>query len=311
MLPFPLREKKTMNPVCLPSRRLVLSSVAIAATAVGLRAVLGAPPELLQPATAPAESGAGHPDPFKGLKVGIASYSFRKLPLAGAVKATQRVGVHYTSIKDFHLPLKSTTDERKAAAQAFRDAGITPLSCGVISIKDEPSARNAFEYARDIAVPTIVCHPEPSTLPLLDKLVKEFGIKIAIHNHGPDKGSIYPTPYDAMKVINQLDERIGLCIDVGHTARAGADPVKAIRELHARLYDVHFKDVSRTDGKNPSVEIEVGRGVLDIRGMLQALLDVKFAGHVGFEHEKDPMDPIPGVAESVGYTKGILSGLSA
>ena len=257
---------------------------------------------LVVPATQP-----GGPDRWKGLKVGVASYSFRKLPLEQTIAGIKRVDLHYVSIKDMHLKLGSTPQERKDVARQFLDAGITPISCGVITIKDEPSARQAFEYARDLGVPTIVCNPDPTSLPLLDKLVKEFDLRIAIHNHGPEAPH-FKSPYDVMNLVGNLDPRVGLCIDVGHTARAGVDPVEAITACKARLYDCHFKDINALRAKNAgAAEVEVGRGLLDIRGMLSALLKTGFTGHVGFEHEKTAENPLPGLAESVGYTKGVLS----
>lgn len=244
-------------------------------------------------------------DPWHGLKAGIATYSFRKLPLDACIKGIQRVDLHYCSIKDAHLPLKSTTEQRKEVSEQFRNAGITPLSCGNITIKNEAMARQAFEYARDIGVPTIVCAPDPSTLPMLDKMVKEFDIKLAIHNHGPEDPH-FKSPTEVWEAIESVDPRIGLCIDVGHTFRAGEDPAEAMRKYKTRLYDCHFKDVSDPHGKSAKAEVEVGRGVMNIPVMLTALLEIKYAGHLGFEHEKTPEDPIPGVAESVGYTKGVL-----
>jgi inosose dehydratase len=302
----------TRQPNETTRRAMLKSAAAIAASLAAAPAVLaadapsGATGELIGPST----PGAGNQsDRLKGLKLGVASYSFRKIPLDATIKAIRRVGLAYVSIKDFHLPLKSTTDERKAVAQQFRDAGITPISCGVITLKnDEAACRNAFEYTRDIGAPTMVCSPAPEALPLLDKLVKEFDIRLAIHNHGPED-KVFPSPLQVLEAVDKLDRRIGLCIDVGHTARAKVDPAEAIRKGRERLYDVHFKDIANPGGKNASVEVEVGRGVLDVRGMLAALLEVKFGGHVGFEHEKDPVDPLPGLAESVGYTKGVLSTL--
>jgi sugar phosphate isomerase/epimerase len=244
-------------------------------------------------------------DAWRGLKFGAASYSFRKLPVEAAVKATQRVGLAYVSIKDFHLPMNSSAEQRKAVAGQFKEAGITPLSVGVVSFDaDEKKSRNAFEYARDVGAPTIVASPTPQALSLCEKLVKEFDIKLAIHNHGPEDQQKFPSPYDVMKAIENLDPRIGYCIDVGHTARAGVDPAEAIERCKDRLYDIHLKDLARVDRRN--MEIECGRGVLDLKGILGALAKVKFGGHVGFEHEKDPNDPLPGLAESVGYVRGLI-----
>jgi inosose dehydratase len=243
--------------------------------------------------------------PWLGLKVGLASYSFSKLPLDAAIKGIQRVGVNYVSIKDAHLPMKSTAAERKAVVQKFRDAGITPLSCGVIGLSgDESQLRNAFEYARDANIPTIVCNPTRQSLPALDKLVKEFDLKLAIHNHGPED-KVWPSPLDVWAAIQKYDERIGVCVDVGHTARCGVDPAQALRTCAGRLYDVHFKDLARKGPKSPGAE--VGRGVLDVRGMLKALLDIGYSHHLGLEYEKDMADPIPGAAESFGYIRGTLA----
>ena len=290
-----------MNQTFAPSRRQLLKSSMVTVAAMSVSAVSASAAEPSEPTAK---------DPWRGLKVGVASYSYRKLPLDACVKGIQRVALHYVSIKDFHLPMNSTSEQRKEVAKKFRDAGINPISCGVVTIKnDETSTRNAFEYARDIGVPTMVCSPEPAALPLCDKLVKEFDIRLAIHNHGPEAKD-FKSPLDAMRAIMNLDPRIGVCIDVGHTARAGVDPATAIRTCKPRLFDCHFKDINNPKGRNAgSSEVEVGRGILDVRGMLQALLEVGFQGHVGFEHEKDPNDPIPGVAESVGYTKGLMSEL--
>jgi inosose dehydratase len=290
------------------TRREFLQMTAMTAAALPL---LGLPAFALQEnrelLRSPGASSSGK-DPWGGLKVGVASYTFHKLPLEQCIDAIKRLDLHYVSIKDSHLPLKSTTEERKAVVQKFKDAKILPISCGVISMSNEANARQAFEYARDIGVPVIVANPAPASVPLLDKLVAEFNIKIAIHNHGPESKE-YKSPYDAMEVIKGRDPRIGLCIDVGHTKRAGVDPAEAIRKCKDRLYDVHFKDIAKATGGN--VAMEVGRGVLDIRGMLQALLDIGFGGHVGFEFEKAAENPLPGLAESVGFTRGVLSCITA
>ena len=136
-------------------------------------------------------------DPWLGLKVGIASYTYSRLPLDACIAGVVRVGVNYVSIKDNHLPLKSTPEERKAVAKRFRDAGVMPLSCGVVTMNDnEADIRNVFEYARDAGIPTIVCNPKAGSLPTLDKMVKEFGIRLAIHNHGPEDKT-WPSPMDA------------------------------------------------------------------------------------------------------------------
>ena len=252
-----------------------------------------------------AQSSGSADAPWQGLKVGLASYSFSKLPLDATIKGIQRVGVNYVSIKEAHLSMKSTAEERKAVVKKFVDAGITPLSCGVVGLSDdEQQLRNAFEYTRDLGVPTMVCKPTRESLPVLDKLVKEFDLKLAIHNHGPED-KVWPSPLDVWGAIQEYDKRIGVCVDVGHTARCGVDPAQALITCAGRLYDVHFKDLAKKGPKSGGAE--VGRGVLDIRGMLKALLDIGYVHLVGLEYEKDMNDPIPGAAESFGYIRGVLA----
>ncbi len=247
-------------------------------------------------------------DPWRGLKVGVATYTLRELPIEEAILAVKRVGLKYVSIKNVknHIDLSHSSEERKRRAQMFRDAGLIPLSVGNVSMRTgEADIRKAFEYAQDIGVSTIVCAPSHDAIPILDRLVKEFDIKLAIHNHGPEDKGFFPSPFDVMRAVEKFDKRIGLCIDVGHTARAGVDPADAILKCQERLYDVHVKDISAMGNKN--TPIEAGRGILDCKSILAALLKIKYQGLVGFEYEKDGKDPIPGLAESVGYNKGLLA----
>ena len=284
------------------SRRELVKTATLAATTlpfVGL--------DLSSQASTPV-AAAPIRDPWRGLKPGVASYTVRKMPLEQAIKAIQRVGLKYVSIKDAHLSLKSTTEERRAVAEKFKAAGITPMSCGNVSMENnEASVRQAFEYARDLGLPTIVCTPDPQSMAILDRMVKEFNIKLAIHNHGPEDKR-FPSPYDVWKAVEKYDERIGLCIDVGHTARAKVDPAEAIVKCKARLYDLHIKDIASTESNAGT--IEGGRGVLDLKGILQALLKIKYEHLVSFEYEKDADDPLPGLAETIGYTKGLLVGMN-
>ncbi len=256
----------------------------------------------------PAGEGA---DPWKGLKVGVATYTLRELPIEEAIKGVKRVGLKYASIKNVknHIDLSHPSEERKRRAAMFREAGIIPLSVGNVSMRSgEADIRKAFEYARDVGVPTIVCAPSLDAIPFLDQMVKEFDIRLAIHNHGPEDKGYFPSPYDVMRAVEKFDQRIGLCIDVGHTARAGVDPAESIVKCHERLYDLHMKDIYALGDKN--TPIESGRGILDSKSILEALFKIKYQGLVGFEYEKDAKDPVPGLAESVGYIKGLLAGMN-
>jgi inosose dehydratase len=241
------------------------------------------------------------------LNIGVATYTLRNVPTDAAIAVLKRLAITSASLKDSHLPMKATPDELKAIVAKFRAAGIEPRSCGNVGLKnDEASARAAFEYAKAAGIEIMVCAPPLDAIPLLDKLVKEYDLKLALHNHGPEDKN-FPTPYEAYNAAKGFDKRIGLCVDVGHCARAGKDPAKAILDCRDRVYDIHLKDVSvvAPNGK----PIEVGRGGLDIPAVLKALLTIKFTGNVGFEYEKDANDPVLGLAESVGYVRGVLKQL--
>ena len=156
----------------------------------------------------------------------------------------------------------------------------------------------------------MTCKPTLDALPLVERFVKETGIRLAVHNHGPED-KIYPSPYSVLKAIEPYDKRIGLCLDVGHTMRAGVDPAKVIREAAPRLYDVHLKDSFAIAGAREDIPVEVGRGRIDIKSILAALLEVKYSGVAAFEYERIGVNPVTGVAESVGYVRGMLAALTS
>jgi sugar phosphate isomerase/epimerase len=234
----------------------------------------------------------------------MASYSFRKFNLEDTLAMTKRLGLQRIAFKDFHLPLESTEDEIKAVSEKVKNAGLDLYGCGVVYMSNEEEVHRAFNYAQTSGMKVIIGVPNHDLLDLVNRKVREFDIKLAIHNHGPDDKR-YPTPKSAYEKIKELDHRLGLCIDIGHTQRAGVDPSESAEMYADRLLDVHIKDVSAASREGRTVEI--GRGVIDIPGFLRTLLRLNYRGTVSFEFEKDADDPLPGVAESVGYVRGVLS----
>ena len=285
---------------CTPSRRDFLCCAA-----AGAAVLAGGAPSVLHAAdtSQPAQRGEKYP-----LRLGLASYSLRKFPLAQAIAMTRRVDLKYLCLKSFHLPLDATAEQIAAAVRQIKDSGLELYAGGVISLAKPEDVQQAFSYAAAAGMKMIVASPAVAMLPLVEEHVKKHNIAVAIHNHGPgDK--VYPTPESVIEKIKQLDRRIGLCIDVGHTLRIGADPVADARRFADRLLDLHIKDVTAADPKGK--ELEVGRGVIDIPALLKTLIEIRFAGVVSFEYEKDPDDPLPGLAESVGYVRGVMAALTA
>ncbi|HLH54193.1 MAG TPA: sugar phosphate isomerase/epimerase [Verrucomicrobiae bacterium] len=245
--------------------------------------------------------------PFDGLKIGVASYTFRKFSLDQAIQMSKQAGAGYISLKDVHLPYKSTPAERKEAREKVEKAGLVLISGGVIYMKnDEQEIRGFFDYARDAGMPTIVCSPDVDALDTVEKMAREYRIRIAIHNHGPGDKK-YPSPLDVMKLVSNRDELMGLCMDVGHTVRLGEDPVQVIGECATRLYDFHIKD--ETEAAPKGKPVEVGLGVIDIVGVLKALVEHRYQYHVGLEYEAKENDPLPGVLESFSYMRGVLAAI--
>lgn len=237
-------------------------------------------------------------------RLGLASYTLRKFPLDEALAMTGRVGLDTICLKAFHLPMDATPEQIAKAAGQCKAAGINLYGGGVIKMSKPEQVDQAFEYAKAAGMSTIVGVPAPEVLKLVEAKVKQYDIKVAIHNHGPGD-DVYPTPASAYEKIKNLDGRIGLCIDVGHTLRIGADPVLDIRRFADRVLDMHIKDVSAASKEGKTLEI--GRGVLDIPGVLAALIETEYSRIVSFEYEKDAEDPLAGLAESVGYVRGVLA----
>jgi sugar phosphate isomerase/epimerase len=239
-----------------------------------------------------------------GLKLGLTTYTLRKFSLDQALAMTQEANLKYISLKDMHLRLKSSQAERREASKKVKAAGLVLMGGGVIYMKnDEQEIRNAFEYAKDAGMPTIICSPEPPAMDAVERFAKQFKIRIAIHNHGPgDKH--YPSPLDVLQLVKDRDPLMGICMDVGHTVRNGENPVLVIEQCGPRLYDFHMKDVTKAAGDGKA--IEVGKGVTDIPGVLKALIQAKFNYHVALEYEAHADDPMPGIKESIGYIRAAL-----
>jgi inosose dehydratase len=237
------------------------------------------------------------------LQLGMAGYTFARYDIEKSIGIMQKVNVKNLSVKDFHLPLNSTPEKIQEVLGKFKEGGINPYAVGVIYMKTKEAVDQTFEYAKNVGVSLIVGVPNPELLDYTEEKVKATNIRIAIHNHGPED-KLYPSPKNVYDLIKDRDPRVGLCIDIGHSTRAGQDPAKAVLEYKERVFDLHIKDVS--EAVKDAKVMEVGRGIINFPALVKALNKIKFKGYCSFEYEKDMSDSLAGIAESVGYFRGVM-----
>lgn len=242
-------------------------------------------------------------------KIGVATYSLRKFSRPQAIEMLKQLKVRYISIKSFHLPYESTPAQLKEAMDEFHRAGLTALSAGnnPMDKNDEGELRKYFEYARNAGIPMLVIAPSHESLPTIEKLVKEYDIRVAIHPHGPEDKR-YPTPESVLNDIRHMDPRVGLCLDIGHAARAGSHIVEAAQAAGPRLLDLHVKDL--TDLTSIRSGCDVGDGILPFPALFRQLKKMNYTGGIMLEYEINENSPLLGMAKSLSYMRGVAAALA-
>jgi sugar phosphate isomerase/epimerase len=246
-----------------------------------------------------------------GIKLGIATYTFRSFDRAKTIEMLKLVQAPWTSIKDgVHFAYNSTPQELKQVRAEFDAAGLKVTSAGNISLaQDDPDyIRQRFEIVKNLGLRMMVCIPTHSNIRTVEKFVKEYDIRIAIHNHGPEQKD-FPNPQSVLEVVGDMDPRVGLCVDVGHTARTGVDVVESIALAGKRLFDMHVKDLG--DFTKIGSQCDVGEGLMPFPAIFKQLKKMNYQGCVNLEYEINAKDPLPGVLRSMFYMRGVLAGLGA
>lgn len=243
------------------------------------------------------------------IKLGVASYTFRNFDRAKVIGFMEQLNNRHLNAKDVkdHLPMEPAAET--AALAAYKAANVAVHAVGTVYFQKDENAdiRAKFDYAKRAGVEVIVAgDPKPEVLPRLERFVKEYDIRIAIHNHGPED-KVWPSPMDVLKAVRTMDPRLGCCIDVGHTVRAGTNVIDAIHAAGKRLFNIHMKDL--TDFSAKDSQVAVGQGKMPVREIFRALIEVRYPGFVDLEYEVHPEDPMPGVAESFSYMRRVLGGM--
>ncbi len=251
-----------------------------------------------------AQSNSSH-----DIKLGVASYSLRQFSRNLAIKTIKQLGVEYVNIKEFHLPYIAKPEDIDRGRREFENNGLKILGGGTVTFNKEDDAdiRAYFEYAKRAGMPLMVAAPTHKTLPMLEKFVKEYDIKIAVHNHGPED-KYFPSSRDALAMMKNMDPRMGVCCDIGHESRAGKDILETLEIAGPRLLDMHVKDLKNALGKDS--QCDVGEGVLPIVAIFKYLKKTKYTGAVMLEYEINGDNPVMGMAKSFSYMRGVLAGLA-
>jgi len=244
------------------------------------------------------------PETGETFKLGMAGFTFYKFDIDKTLETLKRIDIHYLCIKDFHLPLNSTDEQIAAFKTKLQKNDVTGYAVGPIYMKSEQDVDNCFEYAKRVGVNLVVGVPNYELLPYVEKKVKEYNIRLAIHLHGPDI-KIYPDAEDVWNHVKDMDQRMGMCLDIGHDTRNGKNMVADLKKYKSRIFDIHLKDV--TGNTKLGYSLEVGRGIIDFPAFVRMLRKIKYSGVVSLEHEKDMENPFMGIAESIGYFRGVIA----
>ncbi len=244
------------------------------------------------------------PDKKYPFRLAIAGYTFAKFNLDQSLAMMKRVNVSLLGVKDFHLPLDSSREVIDQTLSKMKSSGVEPYGVGPIYMKSEAAVDQAFVYAKKVGVTIMVGVPDVNLLPYVEKKVKEYNIRVAIHNHGPDL-PLYPGAIDVWKEIKNLDPRIGFCLDIAHSTRLGQDPFQDFLNYKERIFDFHIWDVDKPEKAGWCVE--AGRGIIDFPRFFRMLREHNYTGTCSLEYGKDMNDPLPGIAESIGYFRGVLA----
>lgn len=271
------------------SRRLFLQT-----SAAGLAAGLLSRPHWASADDAPAASSA---DPYGGFKIGMQSYSLRHFNEETALQQTRKLGVHFWEAFPGHIPISTVVGYLAEQKGKLKEADVQLVSYGVVGFDaNESKAREIFDFAKAMGLWSISADPnkDDATFNLLDKLVEEYQIPVAIHNHGP--GHRYNKVSDVLEMVEKRHPLIGACVDTGHYLRSDEDPVEVVQKLGKRVFGVHLKDVRTVRdaaGKSQKKQFTIlGEGDLNVVGLLRELRNQQYTRNLSIEYEENPQNPL-------------------
>lgn len=245
-----------------------------------------------------------------GWRLGMQSYSFHKFSLVEAFDKTNQLGIKYIEIYpghklggkwgdkvfDFNLDAATQREIKELAASK----GITIVGCGVYVAEKSSDWEKMFKFAKQMDLEFISCEPALKDWDLVERLVKQYTIKISVHNH--PQPSDYWTPDNLLKAISNRSKLIGSSADVGHWRRDGLNQIDCLKKLEGRIISLHFKDIAeKKAGEKEQHDVIWGTGILDVKGMLKELKRQKFKGVFSIEYEYNWDNSVPDIKQCIAY----------
>lgn len=254
---------------------------------------------------------------IKPFPIAVQCWTFRKFTFFETLQKVKDLGINYLEAypgqtlsndrPDIRLDHNLSEEQLQRVQNKLNEMGITLVNYGVVDLgRDEASMTKVFDFARKMGITTIMAEPNFDELPLVEKLVQQYDIKVAIHNH--PQPSRYALPDTVLKYVKNLDKRIGSCADTGHWLRSGVVPVAALRLLTGRILSTHLKDLNEF-GVREAYDVPFGQGVANIHDILAELTLQDYQGYLVVEHENEAevMNPSPSILIGLEYIKRITS----
>jgi sugar phosphate isomerase/epimerase len=259
-----------------------------------------------------------------GWQMSIHAYTFRKFSIFECIDKTAALGLKYMSLSgSVNLDGTNTVTTIKLSdqdAEAIRTAaaarGIKLVNIGVVTLPpNEAESRKVFEFARKMGIDTLVAEPEAAALDTVERLCKEYNIKVAIHNH--PKPSHYWNPDTVLEAVQGRTPLMGACADTGHWLRSGLDPVECLKQLQGRVITLHFKDLvpdepqaqpnapetakQKQSESKAMHDVPWGTGVGNVKAQMAELKRQGFHGAFGVEYEYHWDNSLPEIAKCVEF----------
>jgi len=259
-------------------------------------------------------------DEYKDVRIrkfpmAIQCYTFRKYSFLEALEKAKAIGIDFVQAwpdqilrpdnPDVKIDHNLSEEDIQMVQSKLAEFGQRLDAYGVVHFKNtEEDMRKIFDFAKKLEIRTILAEPKFDDFSLLERMVKEYNINVAIHNHpAPSK---YARPEAVLERVKGLDERIGACVDTGHWMRSGVNPLEGLKKLEGRILDVHLKDLDAF-GKREAEDVPYGQGLANVHDILAELTKQNYRGYLAVEYEKKAhaLNPAPYIKEGLAYIRDI------